>query len=74
MCLGLTCQVVTVDGGLASVRCSGREQMVSLMTLEEPVAPGDWVLVHSGFALARLTDAQATEALAIREATEEVPS
>jgi len=30
------------------------------------VAPGDWVVVHSGFALARLDPDEADEALTLR--------
>jgi len=30
------------------------------------VTPGDWVVIHSGFALARLTAEEASEATALR--------
>jgi hydrogenase maturation factor len=49
------------------VRAGDRELRASLLTVEDPVEVGDWLLVHAGFALARLTEAQAGEALAIRE-------
>jgi hydrogenase maturation factor len=48
-----------------------RDLRVSLLTLDQPVRPGDWLLVHAGFALARLTEAQAVEALALRGPTVE---
>ena len=44
---------------------------MSLLTLDEPVTPGDWVLVHSGFALGRLTADEAHEADQIRTTTTE---
>lgn len=67
MCLGLPCQVDAVTGdGVAAVRSGGRALEVSLLTLGEPVQPGDWVLVHAGFALRRLTEEQVADALAIR--------
>ncbi|HEX6936283.1 MAG TPA: HypC/HybG/HupF family hydrogenase formation chaperone [Actinomycetes bacterium] len=72
MCLGLVCQVAAVlDGDVALVRTGARDVRVSLLTLDEPVAPGDWLMVHAGFALARLTEQQAVEALAMREPTAE---
>jgi hydrogenase expression/formation protein HypC len=72
MCLGLVCQAVEVlDGEVARVRGGDRELQASLLTLDGPVAPGDWLMVHAGFALGRLTPQQAQEALAIREPTPE---
>lgn len=45
MCLGIPMQVQETDGFTA--RCTGRgeERRVNVMLLD-PVAPGDWVLVH----------------------------
>ena len=72
MCLGLVCQAVEVlDPGVALVRAGDRELHASLLTLDGPVAPGDWLMVHAGFALGRLTEQQAEEALAMREPTSE---
>ena len=67
MCLGELAQVVAspVDGQ-AEVDSRGRRLHVSLLTLEVPVTAGDWLLVHSGFALARLTDEEAAEAARLR--------
>jgi hydrogenase expression/formation protein HypC len=69
MCLGLVCRVTHLpERGTAQVRTrDGRDLRVSLLTLDDPVAIGDWLLVHAGFALAGLTDEQVTEALAVRE-------
>jgi hydrogenase expression/formation protein HypC len=50
----------------ARVRSGGQALTVSLLTLDSPVAAGDWVLVHAGFALRRLTADQVEDALAIR--------
>jgi len=35
------------------------------------VVPGDWVLVHSGLVLERLTEQEARDALQLREPTSE---
>ncbi|HSK27570.1 MAG TPA: HypC/HybG/HupF family hydrogenase formation chaperone [Jiangellales bacterium] len=67
MCLGLPCQLVELrPERSALVRSERRTLTVSLLTLPDEVAPGDWVLVHSGYALARLTAQEAGEALTVR--------
>jgi len=66
MCLGELAEVVDVSAATARVSGGGRIRSVSLLTLTEPVTPGDWVVIHSGFALARLTADEAREAIALR--------
>ncbi len=67
MCLGEICRVVSVSADTASaVTPTGAERHVSLMALSATVAAGDWLVVHSGFALERLTADEADAALAIR--------
>lgn len=74
VCLGVIARVRNLAGdGNALVDAEGRLQTVSLLTLDRPVAPGDWVLIHSGFALSHLSPQQAHDALAIRTATLEDP-
>jgi hydrogenase expression/formation protein HypC len=69
MCLGIPAQIVEVsdrDGGLATVDVSGVRRSVSVALVDEPTAPieeGDWVLVHVGFALARIDEEQARDTL-----------
>ena len=66
MCLGELAEVVGVNAQTALVSGDGRTRTVSLLTLTDPVTPGDWVLTHSGFALARLTAEDARAASALR--------
>ncbi len=69
MCLGIPGRIVDVgdrDSGLATVDVSGVRRSVSIALVDEPAAPveeGDWVLVHVGFALARIDEEQAHETL-----------
>lgn len=69
MCLGIPAQIVEVadrEGGLATVDVSGVRRSVSVALVDEPAAPieeGDWVLIHVGFALARIDEEQARETL-----------
>jgi hydrogenase expression/formation protein HypC len=66
MCLGEIVRLESVAGRSATARVGERAMTISLVTLEEPVAAGDWVLSHSGFALSRLEPENAAAALAIR--------
>ena len=66
MCLGELAEVIDVGTENAMVSGGGRTRTVSLLTLTDPVTPGDWVVIHSGFALARLTAEEASEAIALR--------
>lgn len=67
MCLGEVAAVKAAsEEGALTVEAAGRVLSVSALTLDGPASPGDWVLVHSGFALARLDPSDARDALAIR--------
>jgi hydrogenase expression/formation protein HypC len=69
MCLGELGEVVRVGAdGTVEVTSGGRQASVSLMVLGEPVAVGDWLVVHAGFALERLTPEEAEEAALLRAA------
>lgn len=62
MCLAYPVQVVTVEPDrTATVSWHGRSERVSLLATDDPVAPGDWLLVHSGVALARLDPEDAAQ-------------
>jgi hydrogenase expression/formation protein HypC len=63
MCLGIPGQVVEepVDG-LARIDVSGVRREVSVAFVPD-VRPGDWVLVHVGFALARIDEEEARATL-----------
>ena len=77
MCLGTVAKVVEVidEGravvehaavGHAAVEHAGRREDVLKMTVGDDIQPGDWVVVHSGFVLERISEARALDALAIR--------
>ena len=69
MCLGQIGQVVRLDGaGRATVSSGAQELTVALLTLDEPAAVGDWLVVHSGFAIQRISAEEAEDAMAIRAA------
>ncbi len=67
MCLGIPAQLVAGDTGhpdLVIVDMGGVSRAVNVGLLDEPPSPGDWVLVHMGFALSAMTAEEARDALA----------
>jgi hydrogenase expression/formation protein HypC len=63
MCLAIPSRVVTTDGVTAVVDVCGARREASLMLLPEEVAPGDYVLVHAGFAMQTVDRETAEESL-----------
>lgn len=67
MCLGIPGQVIEIidaDQSIATVDVSGVRRAVSVRLLDgQGLAPGDWVLVHVGFALARIDEDEAAQTL-----------
>ena len=63
MCLGIPMQVRDIDGFMARCEARGVEREVSLFMLQhEPVAPGDYVVVHVGYAIQKVTPQEARSA------------
>jgi hydrogenase expression/formation protein HypC len=67
MCLGIPGEVVELLDPvrhLAKVDVAGVRRNINVALLEdEGVAPGDWVLIHVGFAMAKIDEDEAREAL-----------
>lgn len=63
MCLGVPMQVVSLYDDMVTAEMDGVQREASLMMLGEPVAVGDYVIVHAGFAIARIDPAEAQETL-----------
>lgn len=68
MCLGVPGKVVAVEGLLASVDFWGVRKEIRLDIVDEPVAIGDYVLNHVGFAIRRIPAEDVAATLALYEA------
>ena len=66
MCLAVPMKVIEIKGDMAIVESAGLRREVGIMLLDK-VKLKDWVLIHAGFAISRLTNKQARETLAIFE-------
>jgi len=68
MCLGIPGQlkeVSQVNQHLARVDVSGVTRIINIGLLEdEELEPGDWVLIHVGFAMSKIDEKEAALALA----------
>jgi hydrogenase expression/formation protein HypC len=67
MCLGIPAQLVEGDAGhrdLAVAEVGGVPRVINLGLLDQRPGPGDWVLVHMGFAMSVMTEAEARDAVA----------
>ena len=68
MCLAIPGKILeSVDGNLAVVDVLGVRRKVDLALLEDRPVPGDWVLIHVGFAMSKISEGQALETLRMLE-------
>ncbi|HEX9933841.1 MAG TPA: HypC/HybG/HupF family hydrogenase formation chaperone [bacterium] len=64
MCLAIPMRVVEVRGDEGTVELGGVRHTVGLQLLEG-VRPGEYVIVHAGFAIQRLDEKDAEKTLAL---------
>ena len=65
MCLGVPGRVLEVRGNLAEVDFFGVRRQTRLDVVDEPVAPGDYILNHVGFAIRKIPAGEIEETLAL---------
>jgi hydrogenase expression/formation protein HypC len=65
MCLGVPGRVIEVHGTIALVDFFGVNRQVRLELVDEPVAPGDYILNHVGFAIRRIPESDIEGTLAM---------
>ena len=67
MCLGIPGEIIELYADhpdLANVDVSGVRRAINIGLLEgEDVRPGDWILIHVGFALSKIDEEEAAAAL-----------
>ncbi|MCI7738473.1 MAG: HypC/HybG/HupF family hydrogenase formation chaperone [Lachnospiraceae bacterium] len=60
MCVGLSAKVVKIGEGVAIIDAGGAKREVSSQLIED-LEPGDYVMVHAGVAIAKITDEDESE-------------
>lgn len=69
MCLGIPMQIQSVDGFLARCTAKGAEREVNLFMLQDDtIGVGDYVVVHLGHAISRMSEEEAAAAWEIYDA------
>jgi len=64
MCLAVPMQILSIDGDHGVVEISGIQRTVGLQLIKDP-QPGDYIIVHAGFAIQKLDEAEALETIAL---------
>ena len=60
MCVGLSAKVVKIIDGVAIIDAGGAKREISSQLIED-LEPGDYVMVHAGVAIAKITDEDDSE-------------
>ncbi|NCO61742.1 MAG: HypC/HybG/HupF family hydrogenase formation chaperone [Deltaproteobacteria bacterium CG_4_8_14_3_um_filter_51_11] len=64
MCLAIPARIVEINELMATVDMDGTRRQASLLLVDN-AALGDYVIVHAGFAIHKIDEAQAMESLRI---------
>jgi hydrogenase expression/formation protein HypC len=64
MCLSIPAKVEIIEGEMAVVSVGGTRYNASLQMLDD-VKIGDYILLHTGFAIQKLTPEEAAESLSV---------
>ena len=65
MCLAIPSKIIEIDNFRAMVDVYGARREINLMLMPEEVGIGDYVLVHAGFAIQKVEQESAHEALTV---------
>ncbi len=66
MCLGFPGKIISIDENrLAVIDISGTRREARLDLLDDDTAPGDYVIIHAGYAIHKIDEELAEEMLAL---------
>lgn len=66
MCVGLPAKVEEIDDGMAVVDATGARRKISIELIKN-LNPGDYVMIHAGIAIAKITAEEAQETQEVME-------
>jgi hydrogenase expression/formation protein HypC len=64
MCLGVPAKILETSDGIAVVELGGVRREISVMLIEN-ASVGEWVIIHAGFAIERLSEEEAEQTLTL---------
>ena len=66
MCLGIPMRIIAIDGLVARCEAKGVEREINLLMLQhEQLKPRDYLVVHLGYAIQKITPQEAQSAWAL---------
>jgi hydrogenase expression/formation protein HypC len=71
MCLSIPAKVMSIENDKAIVSIGGTEYEASLQLLED-VKIGDYILLHTGFAISKLSEEEAQETFKLFKEIEDI--
>jgi hydrogenase expression/formation protein HypC len=66
MCLSIPAKIISIDGSMAEVSAGGTIFKAGLQMIED-ANPGDYILLHAGFAIQKISEKEAVETLKLFE-------
>lgn len=66
MCLAIPMKINKTDGSLAQCEAGGLTQDIRIDFINDP-QPGDYVMVHAGFAIEKMSEKEALENMELLE-------
>ncbi|MCU0455898.1 MAG: HypC/HybG/HupF family hydrogenase formation chaperone [Bacteroidales bacterium] len=70
MCLSIPVRIIEIEGDTARVSAGGTVFTAGLQLVQD-AKPGDYVLLHAGFAIQKITDEEASEILSLLDEMED---
>ena len=72
MCLGVPMQIENINGGMALCNARGIRREVNLFLVQDlALTPGDYVLVHVGYAIQKIAQSEAQTSWELYDAMEQ---
>jgi hydrogenase expression/formation protein HypC len=62
MCLSIPVKIISIEGSMAEVSAGGTIFRAGMQMIED-AAPGDYVLLHAGFAIQKISTEEAEETM-----------
>jgi hydrogenase expression/formation protein HypC len=66
MCLSIPAKIITINGNMAEVSAGGAIFNAGLHMIED-AKPGDYILLHAGFAIQKISEDDAAETISLLE-------
>ncbi|MCX6326504.1 MAG: HypC/HybG/HupF family hydrogenase formation chaperone [Bacteroidia bacterium] len=66
MCLSIPAMIVSIDGSMAEVSAGGTIFKAGLHMIENAIV-GDYILLHAGFAIQKISEKEAAETIKLFE-------